>query len=113
MSTECSVCPIKKLFAGDEYDIYRNMLDLTYLGVFHANLFACLKDIFHTKKHIVCNLIFVKYSYSHINWYNGKKYLISLSEALDCYQQKQIDKIRNNDCKVVIKSIYLSSFLVW
>ena len=32
MSTECSVCPIKKLFAGDEYDMYRNMLDLTYLG---------------------------------------------------------------------------------
>ena len=86
MLTECSVCQIKKLFANDESDIYRNMLDLTYLGAFHANLFACLEVIFDTKKHIVCNLIFVEYKYSHIDWYTGKKYLISLSEALDFYQ---------------------------
>ena len=81
------------------------MLDLTYLGAFYTNLFACLEDIFHTKKHIVCNLIFVEYKYSHIDWYAGKKYLTSLNETFDFYQQKQIDKIRNNSCKVVIKPI--------
>ena len=40
--------------------------------MFHANLYACLYELFNTKKHIVCGLINVEYNYSHKDWFTGK-----------------------------------------
>lgn len=75
--------------------------------MFHTNLYACLYELFNTKKHKVCGLINVEYNYSHKDWFTGKKYLIPLGDAIDFYQQKEMDRIKNNSCKVVLEDILL------
>lgn len=93
-TSECEVCQIRKIFFDDEYDIYKNIFDLNFVAQFHANLHACLEELFNTKKHIVCNLIFVEYRYFHVDWYMVKKNVFLLSKVIDLYH--------NNGYRVVL-----------
>ena len=102
LSQECTVCQFKKIYSNDEYEIYGNCFDLTFLAIFHVNLYHCLEELFETKKHIVCHLIFSTFKYAHYDWFTGKKYVVFLEEAVAFYEKKQIDKIKNNGCQLVI-----------
>ena len=57
---------MRRLFLNDEYEIYRNILDLNYLASVHANLSGCLLKRFKLERHIVCHLIFTEYEYTHV-----------------------------------------------
>lgn len=81
--------PNEKIFFNNKYDIYQNILDLNFLARYYLDISECLNKLFEVKKHIVCHLILNEYKYSHIDWYNGEKYLILLSQAFNFYEKKK------------------------
>ena len=106
MSRECAVCQLKKLYVDDEFEIYRNCFDLTFLAIFHENLYASLEELFEMKKHVVCHLTFSKFKYIHYDWFTGKKIrFFFLEEVAAFFKKKKIAKIKNNGCKVVVEPL--------
>ena len=82
LSTECRVCEFKKLYADDEYVIYRNCFNLHFLAVFHRNMYHCLEELLKIKSHVACHLIFSKSKNTFDDWFTGKQNSFFLQETL-------------------------------
>lgn len=97
---ECLICITKRTRTGYEYDLYKNMFDLDFLVKCHADLYNYLNQLFKTKKHCTCFILSNEYNYLWKDWFNGRNYRVSLSDAIKHKEQHDINKIRNNDLKI-------------
>ena len=55
---------------------------------------------FLKQKNTVYVLSYNEYNYLWKDWFNGRNYRVSLSDAIKHKEQHDINKIRNNDLKI-------------
>ena len=75
------------------------MLNLDFLTKFYSNLVHYLNQLFGTKTPCVFFLS-NEYHYFWKDWYNGKEYHVSLSDAEEHKEEHDINKIKITDFKV-------------
>ena len=71
-------------------------------GFFKGNLYYNLSQMVEKNNHFLCEIINNQFCYENKSWFNGHKYEYSLESTLLFFEQKMIDKIINNDFKIVI-----------
>ena len=102
----CSTCQFRMVYLNDEFDIYENSLDMHFLVTFHRHLYKNLKRLLlETDSHLVCELVNKKYFYTHKDWFSRKVERFYIPNCLENFQNKKINKIKNNDLKVVLDPI--------
>ena len=79
-------------------------MDLNFLAKTRENLYRNLLKLLTLDNHFACRVVNQKYQYFH-NRFVGEKNKYDLDTCLVMYEQKKTDKIRFNNCKVVLKSI--------
>ena len=109
---ECLICKIKRICTDFEYDLYKNMFDLDFLTECNSNLYHYLNQPFQIKKHCVCSILRNDYHYVWKDWFNGKNYLISLSDAIKHKEEHDINKIKNNtyEIKLTNSGVWVNIF---
>ena len=68
-------------------------------------MYACLEELLKTKNHVVCHLTFSKFKYAFDDSFTGKKMFFFLEEIVNLYEEKQVEKIKTNDFKVLIEPL--------
>ena len=102
----CMVCQFRMVYLNDEFDIYKNCFDMHFLSTFHRHLYKNLKRVLlETDLHFVCELVHRKYFYTRKDWFNGKTERFYIPYCLENFRNKKINKIKNNDLKVVLEPI--------
>ena len=102
----CSTCQFRMVYLNDEFDIYENSLDMHFLVTFHRHLYKNLKRLLlETDSHLVCELVNKKYFYTCKDWFSWKVERFYIPNCLENFQNKKINKIKNNDLKVVLDPI--------
>ena len=71
-------------------------------GFFKGNLYYNLSQMVEKNNHFLCEIINNQFCSENKSWFNGHKYEYSLESTLLFFEQKMIDKIINNDFKIVI-----------
>lgn len=104
--TICLVCQSMKIYKDYEHVVYRNCLNLDFLCKVRENLIQNMYRLFTMNNHFVCKIINEKYQYDHKDWFTGNKNFYDLDSALTFFEQKQINKIINNNCKVLVEKIF-------
>lgn len=96
------------VYLNDEYDLYENSFDFNFLATYHSHVYANLKKLLEVKNHVVCKLLNTKLYYLHKDWFTGERDRYYLHYCLDIYEDNQINKIKNNEFKVVIDPLPLN-----
>ena len=82
--------------------MYESCLNLHFVAVFHVNIYEIFKKLLTVDNHVVCQLINKNFHYVHKDWFTGKTDHYCLTECVEAYENREIDKIFNNLCKIVI-----------
>ena len=102
---ECLICKIKRAYADYEYELYNNMLDVDFLIECHSNLYHYLNQLFQIKNHCVCFILNNDYHYIGKDWFNGKNFQVSVSDAIKHKEEHDINKIRNNTFEIKMTNV--------
>ena len=105
-SKECLICEMKNTFADCDFDLYKDSLDLDFLSKFYSSLYDYLLHLFKKEKRSVCYILFDEYKYTWRDWFNGNKHQIPLTSAIKHHENLNINKTKNNGCKVVLSDIF-------
>ena len=97
---ECLIFKIKRTYTNYVYELYKNMFDLDFLIECYSNLQHYLNQLFQIKKHCVCFILNNHYHYVWKDWFNGKKYRVSLSDATKHKEDHDINEIKNNTFQI-------------
>ena len=97
------VCLAKYFYCDYEFKIYKNCLDLDFLTKFQSNVYRNLSKLLTPDNHFVCQIVNNEY----YDWFNGFYQKYSLSYCVDFYEQRRIDLIKKNECKILIEPIDL------
>ena len=81
------------------------MFDLDFLIKCHSNLYYYLDQLFKIKKNSVWFILSNKYYYIWKDWLHGKSYCVSLLDAIIHNEEKDINKIKNNDFKIELTEL--------
>ena len=81
------------------------MFDLDFLIKCHSNLYYYLDQLFKIKKNSVWFILSNKYYYIWKDWFHGKSYRVSLLDAIIHNEEKDINKIKNNDFKIELTEL--------
>lgn len=57
------------------------------------------------KKPCVCLILFNQYHYTWKDWFDGKGYRVSLSDAIEHKEKHDIDKIKNHNFKIELTKL--------
>ena len=77
------------------------MINLDFLIKCHSNIYCYLNQLFQTeRKYCVCFTVFNQYHYICKNWFDGKEYHVSLSDANKHKEKYKVDKIKYKDFKI-------------
>ena len=107
----CSVCQFRTVYLNDEYDIYENSFDLNFLSNFQRHVYKTLKCLLlETDCHRACHLIKRKYFYVHKDRFDRSVERFYLPYCLDIYKNRKMNKIKNNDFKIVLDPIVLKKY---
>ena len=102
----CLTCQFRMAYLNDEFDIYENSLDMHFLVTFYHHLYKNLKRLLlETNSHLVCELVNKKYFCTRKDWFSRKVERFYIPNCLDNFENKKINKIKNNDLKVVLDPI--------
>ena len=101
----CLVCQAKVCYQNYEDKIYDKCLDLNFLAETRENIYRNLLRLLTLDNHFVCRIINQKYCYIHKNWFTGEKFKYDLDYCFTTLEQKKLEKIKNNNCKVVLRPI--------
>lgn len=97
---------MKNTFADCDFDLYKDSLDLDFLSKFYSSLYDYLLHLFKKEKRSVCYILFHEYRYTWRDWFNGNKHQIPLTSAIKHHENLNINKTKNNGCKVVLSDIF-------
>ena len=81
------------------------MFDLDFLIKCHSNLYYYLDQLFKIKKNSVWFILSNKYYYIWKDWFHGKSYCVSLLDTIIHNEEKDINKIKNNDFKIELTEL--------
>ena len=81
------------------------MFDLDFLIKCHSNLYYYLDQLFKIKKNSVWFILSNTYYYIWKDWFHGKSYCVSLLDAIIHNEEKDINKIKNNDFKIELTEL--------
>ena len=98
----CSVCQMRVVYLNDQYDIYENSFNIDFLLKFHQHLIKNLNSLLEIEYRFVCKVINEKYFYILKDLFDGSKKHFYLSDCLNEFENKKINKIKNTDFKIVI-----------
>ena len=99
------------VYLNDEFDLYENSFDINFLTTYHTHVYNNLRKMLDVKNHVACKLIDTKSFYLHKDWFTGEKNRYYLPYCLDISENNQINKIKNNEFKVVIDPLPLKKYL--
>ena len=92
----CSICQMRVVYLNDQYDIYENSFNMDFLSKFHHDLIANLNSLFEIECHFVCKVINTKYFYTVKDFFDGHIKHFDLSDCLKEFENKRINRIKNN-----------------
>ena len=79
------------------------MLKFNFLEKFAQNLYTDLYNLRKKDSYFICCLIKKNFNYEHGDWFDGSTRKVS--QALKIFEDHEIDKIKNNNCKVVLDKL--------
>ena len=93
---------MRVVYLNDQYEIYENSFNMDFLLKFHRHLIKNLNSLLEIECHFVCKVINKKYFYILKDLFDGSKKHFYLSDCLNEFENKKINKIKNTDFKTVI-----------
>ena len=81
------------------------MLKFNFLEKFAQNLYTNLYNLRKKDSYFICCLIKKNFNYEHRDWFDGSTRKFNVSQALKIFEDHEIDKIKNNNCKVVLDKL--------
>ena len=111
LSEKCSVCQFWKVYLNDEFDLYKHSFDYNFLD-YNSHVYNNLVKFLGIKNHIVCKLVNTKFYYLHKDWFTDERGRYYLPYCLDIFEKNQINKIKNNEFKIVIYPLPLKKIFI-
>ena len=107
----CLVCQAKYFYRDYKYKIYKNNLHLHFLAELQKNVSKNFSRLTIIDSHFVYCLINEEHIDSHPDWFNGQYHNFSLRYCIDPFENKKIDQIKKNKCKIIIEPLDLKEYL--
>ena len=111
LSEKCSVCQFRMIYLND-FDLYEHSFDFNFLVNYHSHFYNNLVKLLGIKNHIVCKLVNTKFYYLHKDWFTDERGRYYLPYCLDIFEKNQINKIKNNEFKIVIYPLPLKKIFI-
>ena len=88
-----------------QYSIYENLLKSIFLEKFIQNLYPDLYNLRKKDAHLTCCLIKKIFNNEHGDWFDGSTRKFNVSQAFKIFEDYEINKIKKNNCKVVLDKL--------